>query len=235
MQKLRLQLFSLLFIALFLQFCSSPRKVTRMEGFKTFGIDVSRYQGQVNYQEVQKDNIKFVFIKATEGLELKDPTFAYNWANSRRNGLLRGAYHFFLPKLDPQLQLQNFTSSVYLQAGDLPPVVDVEKLGSSSPAELVRNLQIFLDGVEQHYGARPIIYTSYNFYRDYLDEFFSNYPLWIARYQDAPLEAEENMNWQFWQYTDNGVVEGVNGAVDINVFRGSEQALQALTLKVKRP
>ena len=113
----------------------------------------------------------------------------------------------------------------------MPPVLDVETTGNKSAAELKRAVKTWLDRVEQHYGVKPILYTSYKFKLRYLnDSIFNSYPYWIAHYYVDSVRYEGP--WHFWQHTDAGVVPGIEGNVDLNVFNGSLEALDSLTLQV---
>jgi lysozyme len=116
-----------------------------------------------------------------------------------------------------------------LQAGDLPPVLDVEKDGRLPKKELREAVKKWLDIIEKEYRVKPIIYTGHKFKMKYLNTpIFNNYPNWIAHYYIDSLEF--NGNWSFWQHTDYGKVNGINGPVDCNVFNGSIEELMALTI-----
>lgn len=202
--------------------------------YEVHGIDVSRYQGSINWEQVayhQKNNfpLHFVFMKATEGGDHKDITFEQNFEQAGYYGFIRGAYHFFSPKTDPHKQADFFIRNVSLSAGDLPPVLDVETIGKSSAEDLQTAVKIWLDRIEKHYGVKPILYTSYKFKKRYLnDSMFNAYPYWIAHYYVDSVRYEGN--WHFWQHTDVGSVPGIKEKVDLNVFNGSLEELQALTL-----
>ena len=195
------------------------------------GIDVSDHQGTVDWTAVQQAGKVFVFIKATDGITWTDPDFATNWSGARAAGLLRGAYHFYETDDDPTAQAQNFLSAVQLQPGDLPPVVDIEKLDSGSTAsQTVQDLQTWLDVVQQATGRVPIIYTSPTFWNSLGTSAFGRYPLWVAEYgvQTPKLPAGWT-SWTFWQSSESGTVSGISGSVDLNVFQGTLADLAALT------
>jgi lysozyme len=202
------------------------------QGHSVRGVDVSRYQTHVEWPEVRKNDIAFAFIKATEGFHRQDDLFAAHWQESGAAGVLRGAYHFYRPNQQPLLQALNFIRVVGLEAGDLPPVLDVETLGDTRPGKLREGVQIWLDLVEKHFEVKPILYTNYDFYRKYLEGHFDDYPLWIAHYQVPRLRMEPGPRKQlkFWQLTDRGTVGGIQGRVDCNVFYGSQSELQQLCL-----
>ena len=204
--------------------------------FIIHGIDVSRYQGLINWEMVKEMNIDsiqigFAFIKATEGLESKDPQFAENWREARRVGIPRGAYHFFLPDRDGTLQAKNFISQVpELLPGDLPPVVDIEKLNGTLPAIMRKELLEFITLTKAHYGVKPIIYTFSSFYKDYLQDVFPDNPLWIAHYKLQNKRPALNRDWQFWQHSETARVSGINVPVDMNVFYGDSLLFSELLL-----
>ena len=204
------------------------------EGFEVRGIDISHYQGRINWEKLRDASIgdapiSFVFIKATEGEKLLDNTFNKNFSNSRKNNLVRGAYHFFVPGVDPRRQAAFYLEKVQLEAGDLPPILDIEKEGSLSPEQLRHDVKVWLDIAEAAYGVKPILYTGYKFKMQYLNTpEFDAYPYWIAHYYVDKLAYRGK--WTFWQHTDCGRVPGIKGFVDCNIFNGSLQELRQLTL-----
>lgn len=202
--------------------------------YKIHGIDVSHHQGEIDWEAVkatdkQEYPIRFVFMKATEGGDHKDRLFADNFRQAREVGIVRGAYHFYNPNTDPIRQADFFISQVKLETGDLAPVLDIERKPRSK-AQLQADLVKFLNRLEQHYGVKPIIYTSYKYRLHYLDTpELSSYPLWIAHYYVDALSYDGP--WQFWQHTDYGTVPGIEENVDLNVFNGSWNDLLRYTLK----
>ena len=201
--------------------------------YKTHGIDVSHHQGEIDWSAVkatekQEYPIRFAFIKATEGGDYKDRRFAENFRKAGEVGIVRGAYHFYNPYTDPIRQADFFISQVKLQKGDLVPVLDIERKPFDK-AQLQADLKKFLNRLEQHYGAKPIIYTSYKYKTRYLDTpDFDAYPFWIAHYYVDMLSYEGT--WQFWQHTDYGTVPGIETNVDLNVFNGSWEELKQYRL-----
>lgn len=207
---------------------------TYPEGYDVRGIDVSHYQDTIHWDVLCNASIggapvSFVFIKATEGENLYDDHFERNFFGTKQNGLIRGAYHFFVPGADPHRQAAFFLQSVQLEGGDLPPVLDVEKKGDLAPEQLRRDVKIWLDIVEKAYGAKPILYTNIDFKRSYLNtSAFDAYPYWMAHhYVDEP---KYKGRWAFWQHTDCGKVSGIKGKVDCNIFNGTLKELEKLTL-----
>lgn len=203
--------------------------------YSIHGIDVSRYQGAIDWQEVKAMQIKniqigFSFIKATEGVEDEDKRFNSNWKAAKKTGMVRGAYHFFNPYRSGKQQAQNFIASVVLSKGDLPPVLDVEQAGSISKMQLQQRVEDWLQIVEMHYKVKPIIYTGADFYAINLAGKFDAYPLWVAHYlvKDKP---RVNRAWSFWQHSESGRVNGIKALVDFNVFNGDSTAFKKILLQ----
>jgi len=196
------------------------------------GIDVSYYQGKINWQKVKdmEDDgvkVKFAFIKATEGLLQVDPYFQRNWREAPKVGIICGAYHFFRPKRDGKTQAKFFLQVVNIEKGDLPPVVDIESLDGVSPVKMRAELADFLNYVEVKTKVRPIIYSGLKFYEDYLEEHFEEYPLWIAHYYQPKLRMDKS-RWRFWQHSDKAKINGIGHVVDFNAFNGDSLALARL-------
>lgn len=176
------------------------------------GIDVSDFQGRVDWHAVAKSGASFGFAKATEGETLVSNTFAANWTGMKAAGLVRGAYHFFRPAKDPEMQAYLFLRTAKLVLGDLPAVLDVEVSDGISPSDLNRRVSAWLRVVETATKRQAIIYTSLNFWREGLSnsDAFRGHPLWIAQYGvDAPELPGNWSQWTFWQYTDSGRIGGV--------------------------
>lgn len=191
------------------------------------GIDVSHYQGTIDWGLVAKAGIAFAFIKATDGASKVDPQFQANWSGAKAAGLLCGAYHFYEPGADPHQQAESFLSVVQTGPGDLPPVLDVEMQGDAS--EIISGLQVWLDAVEQATGRVPILYTNPSFWAKLGASGFGRFPLWIAEYGvTAPKVPAGWSSWTFWQYSQSGSVPGIQGSVDLDLFQGTLQDLQQL-------
>lgn len=201
------------------------------------GIDISHHQGEIDWVKLGDDKYKgnvlhFVIMKATEGSDMLDTTFQRNFANARESGFIRGAYHFFSPLSPASRQADFYIRNVRLEAHDLPPVLDVERRGSYGDDSLRIEVKNWLRILEAHYGVKPIIYASYRFKENYLsDSLLNTYPFWIAHYEVDTLEYKGK--WAFWQYRDNGELEGIKGKVDMNVFNGDLQELLKLTIQEK--
>ena len=205
------------------------------DGYDVHGIDVSHYQGKIDWQKLRQNKetvnpLHFVFMKATEGGDHGDTTFSANFANARNHGFIRGAYHFYIPSTDALKQADFFIRTVKLDTGDLPPVLDVEMTGRKNKTELQQGIKRWLDRVEAYYGVKPILYTSYKFKTRYLDDsIFNAYPYWIAHYYVDSVKYQGK--WDFWQHTDVGNVPGIEEEVDLNVFNGTLEDLKKLTIK----
>ncbi|WP_139925193.1 glycoside hydrolase family 25 protein [Hymenobacter sp. DG01] len=208
-------------------------KTPLLAGYSVHGIDVSAYQGRINWPEVAGHQVRFAFIKATEGVTLRDARFQRNWQGARAAGIYRGAYHYFQPNYDGAQQANLFTRTVPLAPGDLPPVLDVEHAEFHDVAQMRRGVATWLRLVERHYGVRPILYSNYSFYKRHLAGHFDKYPLWLAHYEVAqPVLPPEK--WIIWQHSDEAYVPGIRGTVDFNVFQGNFQRLLALRIPPRR-
>lgn len=207
-------------------------------GYSVHGIDVSKWQDEIDWSKLKArttndDTLQFQFayIKATEGVWMEDPLFEYNWKKAKKNNIIRGAYHYFLPRNNPKMQARNFIRNVSLTRGDLPPVIDVEETGRMKRKEIVKQLKIYIKELENHYRIKPIIYSNINFIENYLADDFGNYQFWVAHYYRDELIVDNNIKWLFWQHSDKAKLFGCDYKVDANVFNGSQQELQRILLK----
>ena len=199
---------------------------------KVVGIDVSQYQGQIQWKKVKTIEgafpIEFVFIRATAGKDKVDVQFAQNWKKSRRSKLLRGAYHFYRPNENSVAQAALFIKTVTLQKGDLPPILDIESFPKNQPMDSLKaGLRRWLTKVDQHYGIKPIIYTNERYYEDFLQDDFSDFQFWIANYNFFAETMQED--WLFWQFTEKATIDGIEGNVDVNLYNGTPKMLNYLT------
>lgn len=201
---------------------------------KSFGIDISQYQGDIHWKSVETINelypINFVLIRASMGKDGADKKFSSNWKKAKQKNILRGAYHYYRPDEESKLQALNFIAKVSLSPGDLPPVLDIEEHPTTQTKEnLIKGLKNWLKIIEEYYGVKPILYSYDKYYEHILNEHFIDYPLWIANYNFDVTQPKEN--WLFWQFSENGSVEGIKGPVDLNIFNGNIFDLQNLTAK----
>ncbi len=210
-------------------------QITIPPGYAIHGIDVSRYQRTINWKnvkEMEEKNIKigFVFIKATEGITRMDAQFRRNWLQAEEQNIPKGAYHFFIASRSGKKQAANFIEIVNLKKGDLPPVLDIEKTFGAKIKDIKSEVGDWLQAIEKHYGVKPIIYTNIDFYENYLEEGFSEYPVWIAHYLQ-PQKPRLEHKWAFWQHSEAGRVNGISAPVDFNVFSGDSLDFQNLLLR----
>ena len=201
---------------------------------KTFGVDVSHYQGKIDWTKMHTIYnlypINFAFIRSTMGTSSIDETFEENWEGAKENNILRGAYHFYRPDENSTLQAQNFIAKVKLKNGDLPPVLDIETLPKTQSMDrLVEGIKNWCKIVEEHYDVKPIIYTSDKYFEDYLQNHFEGYIIWIANYNFWVQEMKGH--WDFWQFTEKATIDGVKRyKVDVNIYNGTVDDLEGLTL-----
>ena len=198
--------------------------------YAVHGTDTSRFQTAIDWRAARSNGVNFAFIKATEGGDHVDERFRANWDGAKAAGVPRGAYHFVFWCRSAREQMDWFKKNVPNDPSALPPVLDVEWNGHSQtcPRKLPKPQALamvteMLSEMERYTGKRPIIYTSVDFHRDNLVGQFKNYHFWVRSVAAHPAKIYEDRQWAFWQYTATGVVPGVNGPTDINVFAGSEK------------
>lgn len=186
------------------------------------GIDVSHYQGWIDWDQVAgSTHISYVYIKATEGANFLDDTYARNLSEARRVGLSVGSYHFYRPNVSPQDQIRNLTANVKAETQDLVPIVDIETRGKVSEKRFIADLKEFVRLVERHYGKKPLLYSYQNFYNRHLAGHFSDYHWMIAKYQNSSPVLSDGKEYIMWQYTSTGSIPGIKGNVDRSKIMGS--------------
>ena len=205
------------------------------EGYEIHGIDISHYQGKIDWEQLTNAMIKgcpvrFVIIKSTEGSSRLDENFRENFNQARDFGFIRGVYHFWSNKSTAREQAYYFLDQVHLTDGDLPPVLDIEhKPADKSVEDFQRDVLTWLHIVEDKYHVKPIIYTYYKFKEQYLSApVFEDYPYWIAHYYVDKVQYKGK--WKFWQHTDVGKLPGIKGYVDFNIYNGSYYELKQLCI-----
>jgi lysozyme len=193
------------------------------------GIDVSYWQGDIDWDKVRRAGVAFAYIKATEGGDVVDPKFLQNWNGAKNAGVVRGAYQFIYWCRPADEQALWFMLNVPDDPDALPPVLDVEWNSASKtcPHHVARDVALkaiktMLDAMQAHTGKQPIIYTDPVFYRDVLDGEFTNYHYWLRSVAAEPDAKYQGRSWAFWQFTTTGKVPGVAGRVDRNSFNGTE-------------
>ncbi|MEI4488478.1 GH25 family lysozyme [Frigidibacter sp. MR17.14] len=197
--------------------------------YEIHGVDVSRYQGNINWDAAARGGVSFAFIKATEGGDVADPTFQQNWIQARMAGVPRGAYHFYYFCRTAEEQAAWYISHVPRETGALPPVLDMEWTRSRTcpvrrePEWYRGEAGRFLAILEQYYGQRPVIYTTVDFFRDNEMWRLGPYEFWLRSVAGHPSDVYPGHGWQFWQWTGTGLAAGFSGQVDINAFGGSRR------------
>ena len=184
------------------------------------GIDVSKHQGNINWDAVKKDSkVQYVYIKATEGSDMVDERYRQNLNGARKAGLKVGSYHYLTNKSSVVTQFKNFANNAPRDEQDLIPVIDVEVCRQWSAQQLRDSLKVFANMVEDYYGCKPIIYTYESFFRNNLGKAFADYPIFIAKYSKASTDLPNiNVKWILWQYSESGRVNGISGNVDLSRF-----------------
>jgi lysozyme len=196
--------------------------------FAIHGIDVSKYQGDIDWAQVKASGVTFAYIKATEGGDFVDPKFQQNWNGAKAAGLRRGAYHFVYWCRPWHEEMQHFVQTVPVDRDALPPVLDVEATPESRSCKrrLERNSAVsemreMLRAMERHYGKKPVIYTTVDFYEAILHPSeLDDYPIWVRSTKYSPHVKYGSRNWHFWQYQSDAQIPGIVGNVDRNAFRG---------------
>jgi lysozyme len=197
--------------------------------FEVHGIDVSKYQGDIDWATVRRSGVEFVWIKATEGANHVDSKFQQNWAGAKQAGIARGAYHFVWWCRHPHEEVEWFKANVPNDPDALPPVLDVEATPDSKSCkrtlhreEVLADMRIMLQDMERAYGKRPVIYVTVDFYQHVMHpNEFSDYPVWVRSVKHSPPVTYPGRRWAFWQYQSDGLVPGIRGKVDRNVFAGT--------------
>jgi len=189
------------------------------------GMDVSAWQGSVNWAKAARNGVRFTYIKVSQRL-YADKLFPQNWPAAKAAGLLRGGYHYLVWDRDPLEQAETFYSLLKDDPGELPPMADFEeRSGIPSRQKAVDHLKCFLQAVEYHLGVKPGIYTGPDFWKNYGsdDSTWADYPLWIANYQvNQPIIPLPWQDYTFWQHTnsaDGSYYGCASRGVDMNLCR----------------
>ena len=198
------------------------------------GVDVSAYQGTIDWHILSGQGISFAFIKATEGCGFRDKRFEENWANANKTALKIGAYHFFSFDSLGSAQADNFISAVPRLKKALPPVVDIELSGSAgNPPDKARtraDLNELLTALKRYYGRKPILYVTEQTYGLYIQGGYGDYPIWIRNILTSPTLPDRRV-WTFWQYSNRRELKGYQGSerfIDMDVFSGTEAQFEHL-------
>lgn len=200
------------------------------QAYPVHGIDVSRYQGNIDWPTTRANGVSFAFIKATEGIDYADTAFSDNWYGAMLAGVPRGAYHFYYFCRSAEEQARWFIANVPKERGSLPPVLDLEWNADSRTCPyrpetetVLSEVQTFLSIVGRHYNQQPIVYTTPDFWEtNELWRLEGAHP-WLRSVAAHPSERYPGEQWTFWQYSGTGLVPGIAGQVDLNTFAGSRQ------------
>lgn len=200
------------------------------DGHLVKGVDLSAYQGEIDWELLADQNIDFAYIKATEGKDYVDEQFKTNWEKSQKTGLKVGAYHFLSYETTGKEQAANYIKNVTVTDKNLPPVVDLELYGiyeaNPLPKEQVKViLDEFLKEMEANYGVKPIIYTSQRIFNMYIGTDYKDYKFWIVDLDNSwPDTLPNGDTFTFWQYTQRGMMDGYDGNetfVDLDLYNGT--------------
>ncbi len=205
------------------------------EDFAIHGIDVSKYQGNIDWNAAKASGVQFAWIKATEGGDHMDEKFQQNWFGAKAAGIPRGAYHFVFWCRPPHEEINWFKQNVPVDPDALPPVLDVEATPTSKSCkrklireEVLRDMREMLADMERHYGKKPVIYVTVDFYASIMHpNEFSDYPVWVRSTKHPPHVPYPQRQWTFWQYQSDGKVPGIRGKVDRNAFYGDANQWRA--------
>ena len=193
------------------------------------GVDVSRFQTSVDWNTARANGVNFAFIKATEGGDMVDPMFKDHWRGAGQAGVKRGAYLFYYHCRAPEEQARWFFKHVPRVAGSLPPVLDMEWTPTSptctirrEASVIRRDAAVIIRMMTDHYGTAPVLYTTVDFFEDNEMWRLSGVDFWLRSVAAHPSDRYPGQHWTFWQYTSTGLVPGMAGEIDINVFSGGK-------------
>ena len=206
-------------------------KAPKLDSRYPFGIDISEYQGIIDWVDVKDSyhNVEYVLMRSSMGVDGKDKFFERNWQYTKQLGFIRGAYHFYRPNEDADVQFKNFVQTVALEKGDLFPVLDVESPSRKGNEHLVAGVNRWLELAEKHFGVTPILYTYKDFYNERLSGKVKKYPIWIAAYTEGTnLSMIDHV---FHQYSDSERISGIRTKVDANRFKDSTKTIQEYCFK----
>ena len=193
----------------------NPSSIVYMSRRYLEGIDVSHYQGAINWKAVAATKqISYSYMKATEGESFVDRMYRKNIVEARKAGLKVGSYHFYRPNISWKKQVENMKRNVRAHEQDLAPMVDIEVRGKVSDEKFIRDLREFILAVEEYYGCKPLLYTYHNFYNKHLVNEFHGYHWMIARYRDDAPTLHDDTEFIMWQYSATGSINGISGDVD---------------------
>lgn len=223
--------FSLLFAACGESAEEAPSEIEQNDQIEreVQGVDVSVYQGEVNWEQVRAFGVEFGFARATEGDSIVDSQFANNWNELKAAGIVRGPYHLFNPYEDVGAQADLFIATVTLESGDLPPALDV---GFTSVEGMEADIRVWLEKVAEAYGVTPVIFAERPIIEANLSSGFNGYHLWLLETDtEDPLIPGDWDEIVFWNYEFEGSVPGISGAVGLDKFLGTQDEWEQLLVE----
>lgn len=217
-----------------------------------YGVDVSEWEPKVDWRSLRTEGVRFALIRATSGIGYIDKVFKSHWEGARREGILRGAYHYLIAGQDAVKQAELFIATLGSDRGELPPIVDLEDKynEAESNRKIITTCKAVLDRIEQAFGRKPMVYSRRTYLQAHVTlnskppSWAKDYPLWVAQYpwvfraesmpnKDMPTQPEGWNKWLFWQYSEKAIIRGVTDnsgrptACDLDWFRGTEAELYA--------
>jgi lysozyme len=199
------------------------------------GVDVSHHNSYINWNQLRKQNITFVYLKSTEGSNHKDRDYKRNYKVAKDAGLKVGAYHFYTFGKDGKKQAQHFIRNSIVKSGDMIPAIDVEHSAINRSCnnkelygKMIKELRNLESTLTKQYGKRPVIYTNKECYRMYIKNNFPDNPLWICDLHEEP--GNDYKNWVIWQFSHTGKITGVVNDIDLNYYRKSFDEFKKLLL-----
>ena len=214
---------------------SFSQNYPKPSNYPVHGIDVSKFQGDIDWNKVADSGVKFAWIKATEGGDHADERFQANWTGAKQAGIPHGAYHFVYWCRPPMEEMAFFEQNAPVENDALPPVLDVEATPTSrtchrhlTQEDAIAEMKVMLEEMERHYGKRPIIYTTVDFYEAILsDGAFMDYPIWVRSTKYHPAVRYGGRAWHLWQYQSDAWVPGIGTKVDRDAFYGTKEQWDA--------
>jgi lysozyme len=222
----------LVLIIIFIYGCSNMFIEGKGDDHIVRGVDLSAYQGEIDWKVLANQNIDFAFIKATEGNDYVDSQFEKNWEESQKTELKIGAYLFMNYDSTGKVQANHYYNTVGSLKNQLPPVIDLELYGKYEETPLTeKEVKVILDDLikelEKNYDVKPIIYTTQRIFNMYLENGYDDYKIWIVDLDNSwPNTLPNGEEWTFWQYSHRGMLDGYNGNetfIDMNLYHGTYQ------------
>lgn len=218
-RKIYISLFIFLFLLLSIVITSNAFDPSNSDIYE--GIDVSQWQGDINFEEVSNDGIEIVYIKSSEGTSYIDPYFETNYTNAKEAGLKVGFYHYVVARniIEAENEAQFFASVISGKSPDCKLAMDFESFGNLSTSEINQISRVFLERVEELTGKGMVIYSDVSNARNVFDSSLaSTYPIWVAEYGVSNPSPTRWDTWVGFQFTNRGIVSGINGYVDRDRF-----------------